>query len=123
VRGIFEAAMVSFFDSVERPELKKRLEVRGADGALLRLIGKGLHVGVLDGAAYGEPEWGTVQGSVLSALVGNVYWHSVLDRWCETEVKPRLGGQATLSRSCDDCIIGFEREDEARRVRAVLGKR
>jgi RNA-directed DNA polymerase len=115
--------MVSVFDSVERPELKKRLAVRGAEGALLRLIGTGLHVGVLDGAAYGEPEWGTVQGAVLSALVGTVYGPSGRDRWCETEVQPRLGGQATLSRSCDDCSIGFEREDEARRVRAVLGKR
>jgi RNA-directed DNA polymerase len=115
--------MVSVFDSVDRPELKKRLEVRGAEGALLRLIGTGLHVGVLDGAAYGEPELGPVQGAVRSALVGNVYGHSGRDRWCATEVKPRLGGQATLRRSCDDCSIGFEREDEARRVRAVLGKR
>jgi RNA-directed DNA polymerase len=123
VRGIFEADMVSFFDSLDRPELKKRLAVRVADGALLRLIGTGWHVGVLAGAAYGEPELGTVQGSVRSPLLGNVYWHSVRDRWCETEVKPRLGGQATLLRSCDDFIIGLEREDEARRVRAVLGKR
>jgi hypothetical protein len=43
--------MGSVFDSVERPELKKRLAVRGAEGALLRLIGTGLHVGGLDGAA------------------------------------------------------------------------
>jgi RNA-directed DNA polymerase len=103
--------------------LKKMLEVRVADGALLRLIGKCLHVGVLDGEAYGEPELGTVQGSVLSPLLGNVYLHYVLDLWFETEVKPRLRGKATLIRYCDDFIIGFEREDDARRVLAVLGKR
>jgi RNA-directed DNA polymerase len=123
VRWIFEADIVSFFDSLDRTELKKMLEVRVADGALLRLIGKCLHVGVLDGEAYGEPELGTVQGSVLSPLLGNVYLHYVLDLWFETEVKPRLGGKATLIRYCDDFIIGFEREDDARRVLAVLGKR
>jgi group II intron reverse transcriptase/maturase len=123
VRWICEADIVSFFDSLDRTELKKMLEVRVADGSLLRLIGKCLHVGVLDGEAYGEPELGTVQGSVLSPLLGNVYLHYVLDLWFETEVKPRLGGKATLIRYCDDFIIGFEREDDARRVLAVLRKR
>ena len=123
VRWIFEADIVSFFDSLDRTELKKRLEVRVADGSLLRLIGKCLHVGVLDGEAVLEPELGTVQGSVLSPLLGNVYLHYVLDRWFETEVKPRLRGKATLIRYCDDFIIGFEREDDAWRVRAVLEKR
>jgi len=41
-----------------------------ADGSLLRLIGKCLHVGVLDGADYTEPEQGTIQGSGLSPLLG-----------------------------------------------------
>jgi RNA-directed DNA polymerase len=123
VRWIFEADIVSFFDSLDRTELKRMLEVRVADGSLLRLIGKCVHVGVLDGEAMWEPELGTVQGSVLSPLLGNVYLHYVLDRWFETEVKPRLRGKATLIRYCDDFIIGFEREDDARRVLAVLEKR
>src|SRR5919198_807994 len=123
VRWIFEADIVSFFDSLDRTELMKMLEVRVADGSLLRLIGKCLHVGVLDGETYEEPELGTVQGSVLSPLLGNVYLHYVLDRWFEAEVKPRLRGKATLIRYCDDFIMGFEREDDARRVLAVLEKR
>jgi retron-type reverse transcriptase len=72
---ILEADIVSCFDSVDRTELKKRLAVRVADGSLLRLIGKGVHVGVLAGAAWSEPELGTAQGSVLSPLLGNVYLH------------------------------------------------
>jgi RNA-directed DNA polymerase len=123
VQWILEADIVSFFDSLDRSELKKMLEIRVADGALLRLIGKCLHVGVLDGEEYSEPELGTTQGSVLSPLLGNVYLHYVLDLWFETEVKPRLRGKATLIRYCDDFIIGFEREDDARRVLAVLRKR
>ena len=40
VNWIIEADIVSFFDSLDRAELKKMLEIRVADGLLLRLIGK-----------------------------------------------------------------------------------
>ena len=123
VSWILEADIVSFFDSLDRTELKKMLEVRVADGSLLRLIGKCLQVGVLDGVELSTPDTGTAQGSVLSPLLGNVYLHYVLDLWFEREVKSRLRGRATLIRYCDDFIIGFEREDDARRVMTVLGKR
>jgi RNA-directed DNA polymerase len=123
VQWICAADMVSCFDSFDRNARKKRRDVRVVDGSLQRLIGKGLHVGVLEGETCGEPEWGPAQGAVLSPLLGTVSLHSVLDRWCATDVKPRLRGKATLIRYCDDCISGCEREDEARRVMAVLGNR
>ena len=123
VSWIFEADIVSFFDSLDRTELKKMLEIRVADGSLLRLIGKCLHVGVLEGVELSTSESGTVQGSVLSPLLGNVYLHYVLDLWFEQEVKPRLRGRATLIRYCDDFIIAFEQEEDARCVMEVLGKR
>src|ERR671924_1713689 len=104
VQWILEADIVSFFDSLDRSELKKMLELRVVDGSLLRLIGKCVHVGVLDGETYVEPELGPAEGSVLSPLLGNVYLHYVLDRWFETEVKPRLRGKATLIRYCDDFV-------------------
>jgi group II intron reverse transcriptase/maturase len=123
VNWILEADIVSFFDSLDRKKLKEMLEVRVADGSLLRLIGKCLHVGVLDGVELSTSESGTAQGSVLSPMLGNVYLHYVLDLWFEQEVKPQLRGRATLIRYCDDFIIGFEEEDDARRVLDVLGKR
>jgi len=123
VRWILEADIKSFFDSVDRNALTEMLQTRVADGSLLRLIGKCLHVGVLDGAEFSEPDTGTVQGSVLSPVLGNVYLHYVLDLWFEREAKPRLRGKATLIRYADDFLIAFEHEDDARRVQAVLGKR
>jgi group II intron reverse transcriptase/maturase len=123
VNWVLEADIVSFFDSLDRTELKKLIQIRVADGSLLRLIGKCLHVGVLDGADYTEPEKGTIQGSGLSPLLGNIYLHYVLDLWFEREVKPRLLGKATLLRYADDLVITFENQDDAKRVMEVLGKR
>jgi len=123
VNWILEADIVSFFDRVDRNALVEMLQTRVADGSLLRLIGKCLHVGVLEGEDYSRPDLGSAKGSVLSPILGNVYLHYVLDLWFETEVKPRLRGRATLIRYCDDFIIGFEREDDARHVMALLGKR
>ena len=114
---------MSFFDSLDRTKLKELLQIRVADGSLLRLIGKCLHVGVLDGAEYTEPETGTAQGSVLSPMLGNVYLHYVLDPWFEREVKPRLRGEVHLVRYADDFVMTFERQDDAERVMEVLGKR
>jgi len=106
VSWILEADIESFFDSLDRTKLKEMLQTRVADGSLLRLIGKCLHVGVLDGEEYSEPDQGTTQGSVVSPLLGNVYLHYVLDVWFEREVKPRLRGAATLIRYADDCAPG-----------------
>jgi len=123
VSCILEADIVSFFDSIDRTALMEMLQVRVADGSLLRLIGKCLHVGVLDGEEYSEPDVGTVQGSSLSPMLGNIYLHHVLDLWFERDVKPRMRGRAWLCRYADDFAIAFELEEDARRVMEVLPKR
>jgi RNA-directed DNA polymerase len=120
---VLEADIQSFFDSVDRTALGKMLQERVADGSLLRLVSKCLHVGVLDGAEYSTPGIGTAQGSILSPLLGNIYLHYVLDGWFTGEVKPRLRGRACLIRYADDFVIGFEYREDAERVRAVLPKR
>ena len=120
---VLEADIESFFDSVDRAALREMLQERVADGALLRLIGKCLHVGILDGVEYSAPELGTVQGSSLSPLLGNVYLHHVLDRWFEQQVRPRLRGKARLVRYADDLVMTFELREDAERVFAVLPKR
>ena len=122
-RWILEADMSSYFDSIDRSMLREMLQERVADGKLLRLIGKCLNAGVLDGEVYTEPHEGTVQGSGLSPLLGNVYLHHVLDQWFERDVLPRLRGKASLVRFADDFVIGFELEDDAKRVMAVLARR
>jgi len=120
---VIEADIQSYFDSIDRKKLVEMLRLRVADESFMRLVGKCLHVGILDGNEYSEPSEGTVQGSTLSPLLGNVYLHHVLDLWLEQDVRPRLHGRMRVIRYADDFIIGFEREDDARRVMSVLGKR
>jgi RNA-directed DNA polymerase len=120
---ILKADVAAFFDSMDRPVLRGMLEERIDDKSLMRLIGKCVHVGVLDGAELQTPEEGTAQGSILSPLLGNVYLHHVIDKWYENEVKPRMRGRSCLVRYADDLLFGFEVEEDARRVMRVLGKR
>jgi RNA-directed DNA polymerase len=68
VNWILEAELQNYFDSIERTKLGEMLQTRIADTSLMRLIGKCLHVGILDGEIYEEPDIGTVQGSTLSCL-------------------------------------------------------
>ena len=56
-------------------------------------------------------------------MLSNLYLHHVLDQWFEQEVKPRLRGRAFEIRFADDAALVFEREEDARRVLAVLAKR
>lgn len=120
---ILEIDVASYFDHVDRAHLVELLQERVVDGSMFRLIGKCLHVGGLDGEVFTKPDEGTVQGSTLSPLLGNVYLHHALDLWFTEEVKPRLRGKATLVRYADDAVFGFERQDDAERVKAVLEKR
>jgi RNA-directed DNA polymerase len=106
---IFEADVKSFFDKVHRRTMLEMLGERIADKSFMRLVGKCLNVGVLDGQVFTRPDEGTVQGSIISPMLGNIYLHNVLDKWFEEQVKPRLWGEATLIRYCDDFIICFER--------------
>jgi RNA-directed DNA polymerase len=120
---VLEADIQSFFDNVDRTALREMLQERVADGSLLRLVGKCLHVGVLDGEEFSTPDTGTAQGSILSPLLGNIYLHYVLDLWFTQEVQPRLRGQACLIRYADDFVICFEHREDAERVRQVLPQR
>jgi group II intron reverse transcriptase/maturase len=122
-RYILEADIVSFFDSLDRTKLMEMLRERIADESLMRLIGKCLHVGVLDGEEYVEPNEGTPQGSVLSPILGNIYLHNVIDLWIEHEVKPRLCGSCWLIRYADDLVLAFETEEDAKRVEQALHRR
>jgi hypothetical protein len=83
-----------FFDTIDRRQLLELLGRRVNDGGILRLIGKWLDAGVLEGEILTHPEHGTPQGGVISPLLANIFLHYVLDEWYEHEVKPRMKGRS-----------------------------
>ena len=75
---IFEADVKTFFDTIHRRTMLEMLEERIADKSFMRLVGKCLHVGVLEGQVFTRPDEGTVQGSIISPMLGNIYLHNVM---------------------------------------------
>lgn len=120
---VLDADIQSFYDDLDKSCLRSFLDQRVRDGVLRRTIHKWLKAGVMEGGEVHYPETGTPQGGVISPLLANVYLHEVLDVWFETEVKPRLRGQAFLVRFADDFVIVFSEEKDALRVLDVLPKR
>ena len=120
---ILEVDIRKFFDTLDHGHLRELLRQRLRDGVLLRLIGKWLKAGILEGGQLSFPNEGTPQGGVISPLLANVYLHYVLDQWFHETVLRHLRGRAFLVRYADDFIIGFTQEDDAQRVMAVIGKR
>jgi retron-type reverse transcriptase len=120
---IVEVAIRTFFDTLDRTQLRDLLRRRIRDGVLLRRIDQGLKAGVLEKGTLCFPEAGTPQGGVISPLLANVYLHYVLDVWFAEEVQPRLRGRAFLIRYADDFVMGFAWEADARAVLEVLPKR
>ena len=112
-----------YFDSIDRSQLRILLDQRVRDGVIRRALGKWMKAGVMESGTVQYPEAGTPQGGVISPLLSNLYLHEVLDHWFEHTVKPRLEGRAFVIRFADDAVLAFEREEDARRVLAVLPKR
>jgi len=120
---VLEVDIKRFFDTLVHEHLREILERRVRDGVILRLIGKWLNAGVLEGAELSRPEAGTPQGAVISPLLANIYLHEVVDDWFVREVQPRLQGRAVLIRYADDLVFIFTRKEDAERVLNVLPKR
>jgi len=120
---VLEVDVRKFFDTLDHGRLHEILRQRIRDGVLLRLIGKWLNAGVLEGIELSRPDAGTPQGGVISPLLANIFLHEVLDEWFVREVRPRLKGKAVLVRYADDFVFVFARKEDAERVLDVLPKR
>lgn len=120
---IVEVDIRKFFDTVDHVHLREILHRRIGDRVLLRLIGKWLNAGVIEGLVLSHPDEGTPQGGVISPLLANIYLHEVLDEWFVRDVQPALAGRAAMVRFADDFIVLFDRKQDAERFLAVLPKR
>ena len=110
INWIIDADIRKFFDTISWEQLRKILQKRMKDGALLRLIGMWLHVGVLEAGHVVNQELGTPQGAPISPILANIFLHEVLDEWFQTVVKPRMKGNCFLVRYADDCAPRAQHE-------------
>ncbi len=123
IKWIVDADIKGYFDNIDHSLLMQIIKQRVNDGGLLRLIGKWLKAGVVDGGSVSYPEKGTPQGGVISPMLSNIFLHHVLDEWYVKEVKPKMKGRTCLVRFADDYVIGCELEEDAKAMMAVLPKR
>jgi len=123
INWIIDADIRKFFDTISWEQLRTILQKRVNDGAILRLIGMWLHVGVLEEGQVVNQELGTPQGAPISPILANIFLHEVLDQWFQNEVRPRMKGNCFLVRFADDFVAGFSVKGEAERVFKVLPKR
>ncbi len=126
VNYILDADIRSFFDEVSRDWLIRFVEHRVGDPRIIRLIQKWLKAGVLEDGVVTDSDRGTGQGSAISPLLANIYLHYGFDLWAERWRRREAAGDMIIVRYADDIIVGFEREDDARRfldaMRERLGK-
>jgi group II intron reverse transcriptase/maturase len=120
---IVEVDIKKFFDTVDHSHLRTILHQRIRDGVLLRLIGKWLNAGIVEGGQLSHPDEGTPQGGVISPLLANIYLHEVLDSWFATQVWPTLQGRAAMARYADDFVVLFTNKQDAQRFLASLPER
>ena len=120
---LVEDDIKQFFDTVDHAHLRTILGQRIGDGVLLRLIGKWLNAGILEGLVLSRPDDGTPQGGVISPLLANIYLHEVLDDWFVRDVRPKLAGEAAMVRYADDVAVLFARKRDAERFLEALPKR
>lgn len=122
VNYILDCDIKGFFDNVNHDWLMKFLEETIEDKNFLRYVVRFLKSGVMEDMKYYESDKGTPQGGLISPVLGNVYLHYVLDLWFEA-VKKKLKGEAYLIRYCDDFVVMFQYEDEAKMFYQMLIKR
>jgi RNA-directed DNA polymerase len=123
VNFIVDADIAKFFDTVSHEWLVRFLEHRIGDKRIIRLIRKWLKAGVVEDGEVRIADRGTGQGSAISPLLANVYLHYVLDLWAERWRRREAQGDMIIVRYADDVVVGFEREDDARRFLDAMRER
>ena len=120
---VIDMDISKYFDTIDHGLLREMIRRRVSDVVILRVIGKWLNAGVVDGGKRIYPEKGTPQGGVISPLLSNLFLHEVVDGWFVKVVKPRMRGKASMVRYADDAVIMCELKEDAERIYKVLGLR
>jgi RNA-directed DNA polymerase len=111
-RHCVDMDLSKFFDRVQHDVLLARVARKIRDKRLLRLIGRYLRAGVMDGADLQPSTEGTMQGGPQSPHLANIQ----LDDFDKEQEQPRL----RFVRNADDFLVFTKTSKAARRVYASV---
>lgn len=123
VNSVVDMDISKYFEMINHDWLMKFLKERIKDRSFLRMIGRFLNTGIMEGGKHMEVDKGTPQGGIISPILANIYLHYVLDLWFEKKIKKGLRGYAQLIRFADDFVILFQSHSEAKKFGMILKER
>jgi group II intron reverse transcriptase/maturase len=123
VNWVLDADIRSFFDSVDHEWMLRMLAHRIADPRILRLVRGWMRAGVLEKKEWKQTTRGTPQGAGISPLLANIFLHYALDLWVHQWRRRHARGRVIVIRYADDFVMGFQCEDDARKMRIALEER
>src|SRR3989475_2868457 len=108
VSWVLDADIRSFFDSVDHEWMLRMVAHRVADRRMLRLIGRWLRAGVMEGLEWrGEVE-GAAQGGGGRAPLAKHLLHYVLGPWGQPPREKAGDAAGPLPRHAGDLLMGFQ---------------
>jgi len=105
---VVDADLKSYFDTIPKEALMKRVEEKVSDGRVKEILLLYLNQEVMEGMAGWVPEAGTPQGSGISPLLSNIYLDELDQRM------KQLGYE--MVRYADDFVILGRSKEEAERA-------
>lgn len=123
INWVLDADVRRFFDSVDHEWLLRMVAHRIADPRVLRLIRQWLRAGVLEGGKWFKTLEGTPQGAGISPILANIFLYYSLDLWVHQWRQRHAKGDVIIVRYCDDFVMGFERQTDAKSMLDELKRR
>ncbi len=123
VEVVIDVDLANFFGKIDHQIVKDMLSMKIKDSKFMRYITRMFKSGVLADGELVMSDEGVVQGSCCSPVISNIVAHYVIDTWLEETVKPLMKGVVKAFRYADDLVICCRYEEDAKRIKKVLGKR
>jgi RNA-directed DNA polymerase len=123
VEVVIDVDLANFFGTIDHGVLNDLLKAKIRDTKFMRYVSRMLKAGILAEGELSVSDEGVPQGSCCSPAFSNIVAHHVIDEWLEDTVKPLMRGTVKAFRYADDLVICCRYEEDAARIRRVLGKR
>jgi group II intron reverse transcriptase/maturase len=123
VEVVIDVDLANFFGKIDHQIVKDMLGMKIKDSKFMRYITRMFKSGVLSDGELTMSDEGVVQGSCCSPVISNIVAHYVIDSWLEETVKPLMKGMVKAFRYADDLVICCRYEEDAKRIKRVLGRR